>query len=57
MRAHKTALYDTRGFWRQLLHHDVSFAALTNAFNTIDASIAKADKMYRMVLQRCAGPA
>lgn len=53
MRAHKTALYDTRDFWRQLLQHDVSFAALSDAFNTIEASIAKADKMYRMVLDRC----
>lgn len=52
MRAHKTALYDTRDFWRQLLQTDVSFAALSNAFNTIEASIHKADRMYRMVLDR-----
>ncbi|GFR48517.1 hypothetical protein Agub_g10412 [Astrephomene gubernaculifera] len=52
LRAHKSALYATRHFWKQLLHHDVSFNALARAFRQIEVSKTKADRTYKMVLDR-----
>ncbi|GLI64845.1 hypothetical protein VaNZ11_008226 [Volvox africanus] len=52
LRAHKGALYATRHFWKQLLHHDVSFNALARAFRQIEVSKTKADRTYKMVLDR-----
>ncbi len=55
LRAHKNALYATRHFWKQLLHHDVSFNALARAFRAIEVGKTKADRTYKMVLDRWAG--
>ncbi len=35
-----------------LLHHDVSFTSLAKAFRNIEQSVAKADRTYKMVLDR-----
>lgn len=35
------------------MHRDVSFTILTDAFNSIELTVAKADKTYKMVLDRC----
>lgn len=53
LRAHKGSLYATRHFWKQLLHHDVSFSALARAFRSIEVNKTKADRTYKMVLDRC----
>ncbi|KAG2450719.1 hypothetical protein HYH02_004557 [Chlamydomonas schloesseri] len=52
LRAHKGSLYATRHFWKQLLHHDVSFSALARAFRSIEVNKTKADRTYKMVLDR-----
>ncbi len=54
LRAHKQALYATRHFWKQLLHHDVSFQCLARAFRNIEETKTKADRTYKMVLDRWA---
>lgn len=54
LNAHKQALYATRHFWKQLLHHDVSFQSLAKAFRNIEVSKAKADRTYKMILDRWA---
>jgi hypothetical protein len=36
IRSHKAALFSTRAFWKQLLHHDVSFTQLTKCFANIE---------------------
>jgi hypothetical protein len=38
IRCHKAALFATRDFWKQLLHHDVSFLQLTKAFSSIEGA-------------------
>lgn len=41
-----------RSFWRHLLHRDVAFVTLSSAFHQMDLTEAKADKVYRSVLER-----
>ena len=52
MRAHKVALYAVRDFWKLLLHHEVSFRGLNASFKEIMVAQLKAEKTYRMILDR-----
>ena len=52
VRAHKVALYAVRDFWKLLLHHDISFRGLNASFKEIMAAQVKAEKTYRMILDR-----
>ena len=52
VRAHKVALYAVRNFWKLLLHHEVSFRGLNASFVEIMAAQIKAEKTYRMILDR-----
>jgi hypothetical protein len=49
---HKAALQAYKTFWKALLHSDVSFAVLTRAFDSIERTQARAEKTYRLVLER-----
>lgn len=50
--SHMEALKSIRNFWRELLHKDVSFMGLSRAFSIMDTSEARADRVYRMFLER-----
>eukprot|EP00898_Chlorokybus_atmophyticus_P005871 jgi/Chlat1/6285/Chrsp44S05780 len=50
--SHRLALKATRRFWRVVIGHDVTFRALSSAFNNIDSAESKANKAYRAVLER-----
>ena len=52
LKAHKTALYAQRSFWKVLLHSNVSFSAVVKAFRHIEATRGRADKTYQTVLVR-----
>ncbi|WIA17635.1 hypothetical protein OEZ85_014441 [Tetradesmus obliquus] len=52
LKAHKTALYAQRSFWKVLLHSNVSFSAVVKAFRHIEATRGRADKTYQTVLER-----
>lgn len=52
LQSHMAALKAIRSFWRELLKKDVSFNGLSRAFHNMDLTEAKAEKVYRMVLER-----
>jgi hypothetical protein len=52
LRAHKSALYAQRSFWKVLLHSNVTFTAVVKAFRHIESTRTRADKTYQTVLER-----
>jgi hypothetical protein len=52
IRCHKAAMYATRDFWKQLLHHNVRLTQLTKCFEIMETNEERADKTYLMVLDR-----
>eukprot|EP00201_Polytomella_parva_P010619 CAMPEP_0175065308 /NCGR_PEP_ID=MMETSP0052_2-20121109/15845_1 /TAXON_ID=51329 ORGANISM="Polytomella parva, Strain SAG 63-3" /NCGR_SAMPLE_ID=MMETSP0052_2 /ASSEMBLY_ACC=CAM_ASM_000194 /LENGTH=1112 /DNA_ID=CAMNT_0016331813 /DNA_START=820 /DNA_END=4155 /DNA_ORIENTATION=- len=52
LRAHRDALSAIRSFWQYLLRSDVSFQNLSELLRHIDEAMSKADKTYRIVLER-----
>jgi hypothetical protein len=52
LRAHKSALYAQRSFWKVLLHSNVTFTAVVKAFRHIESTRRRADKTYQTLLER-----
>lgn len=52
MHAHKNAGYAIRNFWKLILSHEISFRGLNSSFKDIQAAQSKAEKTYKMILER-----
>jgi hypothetical protein len=52
LRAHKSALFAIKSFWKQLLHSSVPFSSITRAFARIEATRSTADRAYQTMLER-----
>lgn len=52
MRSHRDALNCTRNFWKNLLKQEVPFGSLYGLMRDIPLAAARADRTYRMVLER-----
>lgn len=52
MRSHKDALYCIKTFWKLLLRGDVLFSKLQTHMREISAAKQRAEKTYRMILER-----
>eukprot|EP00201_Polytomella_parva_P019094 CAMPEP_0175050600 /NCGR_PEP_ID=MMETSP0052_2-20121109/7345_1 /TAXON_ID=51329 ORGANISM="Polytomella parva, Strain SAG 63-3" /NCGR_SAMPLE_ID=MMETSP0052_2 /ASSEMBLY_ACC=CAM_ASM_000194 /LENGTH=1178 /DNA_ID=CAMNT_0016314813 /DNA_START=883 /DNA_END=4416 /DNA_ORIENTATION=- len=52
LRAHKDSMFATRNFWQYVLHSSPSFNQMAISLSNIDRSVQKADKVYRLVLER-----
>lgn len=46
------SLRSVRQFWRELLRKDVTFTGLSKALTQMDMTEAKAEKVYRVALER-----
>lgn len=52
LHVHKSALYAQRNFWKVVLHNNVTFTALVQAFKRIESARTRADRTYQTVLER-----
>lgn len=52
IRAHRNALRANRRFWRLLVHSEIRFRSLSDAFLSMDDTEARATRAYRAVLAR-----
>jgi PAS domain-containing protein len=56
-KAHRRALSAMRGFWRQLLHSQVGFRDLVSAMAAVEDARVRAERTYKVLLERFPGDA
>eukprot|EP00983_Pelagomonas_calceolata_P109128 1159524-Pelagomonas_calceolata.AAC.7 len=53
-RAYRASLMTLKAFWTALLHEDIEFKRLVDAFAKIEASAKRTDKVFKVLLERWA---
>jgi len=51
-RAYRASLMTLKAFWTALLHEDIEFKRLVDAFAKIEASAKRTDKVFKVLLER-----